>query len=117
MSRKRSTVAPQSVGFDPLTIALAGVLCLAAFCSWRVYHAAGTVIDLAVDRDTYATFIVEHHDNSKDVQSDNVRLAEEVNQGRARLIDAQGESVVMMIACLGIGLALVVRVWRGKGRV
>jgi hypothetical protein len=117
MNRKRSAVAPQSVGFDPLTIALAGVLCLAAFCSWRVHQAAGAVIDLATDVNTYATVIVEHHDNTKDIQSDNVRLEAEVNQGRARLRDAQAEAVVMMVACAGIGLALGVRVWRGRGRV
>lgn len=107
---------PQPQGFDPLTVALAGVLILAAFCSWRVYQAAGSVIDLAVDKDTYATFVVEHHDGSKDIQADNEKLAEEVNTGRARLMDAQGEAVVMMGVCLAIGCALIVRVWR-QGRV
>jgi len=99
-----------------MTVALAGVLLLAAFCSWRVYHAAGSVIDLAVDKDTYATFIVEHHDDTKDIQSDNVRLAEEVNQGRAKLVDAQAEAIVMMVACAGIAVALGVRLWKQKGR-
>lgn len=99
-------------GLDPMTVALAGVLVLAAFCSWRVYHAAGSVIDLAVDRDTYATFVVEHHDGTKDVQADNERLAEEVNTGRAKLMDSQAEAVVMMVACGGIGVALLVRILR-----
>jgi hypothetical protein len=108
-------VKPQT-GLDPMTVALAGVLLLAAFCSWRVYHAAGSVIDLAVDKDTYATFIVEHHDDTKDIQSDNVRLAEEVNQGRAKLVDAQAEAIVMMVACAGIAVALGVRLWKQRGR-
>ena len=112
---RRAKVQPRT-GLDPMTVALAGVLILAAFCSWRVYHAAGTVIDLAVDRDTYATFIVEHADNTKDVQADNAKLAEEVNVGRAKLMDAQGEAVVMMVACAGIALALGVRLWKQKGR-
>ena len=116
MNRKRPARAPQSVGLDPMTVALAGVLILAAFCSWRVHHAAGTVIDLAVDRDTYVTMIVEHADDTKDVQSDNERLAEEVNQGRAKLMDAQAEAVVMMVACAGIALALGMRLWKQKGR-
>lgn len=114
MSRKRPAPAPQSVGLDPMTVALAGVLVLAAFCSWRVYHAAESVINLAVDSDTYVTMIVEHHDDSKDVQSDNVRLAEEVNTGRAKLMDAQAEAVVMMVACAGIAVALGVRCWRAR---
>lgn len=113
MSRRK--VKPQT-GLDPMTVALAGVLLLAAFCSWRVYHAAGSVIDLAVDKDTYATFIVEHHDDTKDIQSDNVRLAEEVNQGRAKLVDAQAEAIVMMVACAGIAVALGVRLWKQRGR-
>lgn len=109
MSRGR---AQPTQGLDPLTVALAGVLLLAAFCSWRVYHAAGSVIDLAVDKDTYATFVVEHHDGTKDVQADNVRLEIEVNQGRAKLMDAQDEAVVMMVACAGIAVALAVRVFK-----
>lgn len=117
MSRKRPARAPQPVGLDPVTVVLAGVLILAALCSWRVYDAAGSVISLAVDSDTYATMIVEHHDDSKDVQSDNVRLAEEVNEGRAKLGDAQAEAVVMMVACAGIAAALCVRVWRGRRTV
>ena len=108
--------ASTDAGLDPMTVALSGVLVLAAFCSWRVYHAAGSVIDLAVDPDTYVTMIVEHHDDTKDVQSDNVRLAEEVNQGRAKLMDAQTEAVVMMVACAGIGCALAMRVWRAKSK-
>lgn len=111
MSRRKAQPAH---GLDPLTVVLAGVLLLAAFCSWRVYHAAESVINLAVDSDTYVTMIVEHADDTKDVQSDNVRLAEEVNQGRAKLMDAQAEAVVMMVACAGIALALGVRCWRAR---
>ena len=112
MSRRKSARASESVGLDPITVALAGVLLLAAFCSWRVYHASGAVINLATDSDTYARFFVEHKDGTKDVQADNVRLAAEVNRGRAKLMSAQTEAVVMMVACAGIGLALAVRVYR-----
>lgn len=116
MNRKQPAVAPQSVGLDPLTIALAGVLLLAAFCSWRIHTAAGSVIDLATDPDTYATMVVEHHDNTRDVQSDNVRLEVEVSQGRRRLMNAQAEAVVMLLVCGAIGVALGVRCWRqGRG--
>lgn len=111
MSRRKEQ-APG--GLDPMTVALAGVLVLAAFCSFRVYHAAGSVIDLAVDKNTYVTMIVEHADDSKDIQSDNEKLAEEVNQGRAKLADAQSEAVVMMVACAGIALALGARVWKSR---
>ena len=109
---KRKASAPQ--GLDPLTVGLAGVLLLAAFCSWRVYHAADTVINLAVDKDTYATFVVEHADNTKDVQADNEKLAEEVNTGRAKLMDAQAQAVGMMVACGLIGAGLTVRLFRRK---
>jgi hypothetical protein len=106
---------PQPKGFDPLTIALAGVLVLAAFCSWRVYSAAGSVIDLAVDVDTYATFVVERHDGSKNIQADNERLAGEVNAGRESLMAAQGEAVAMMLACGLVGVGLAVRLVRRRG--
>jgi len=111
MSRRKAA-RPQ--GLDPLTVGLAGVLILAAFCSYRVYHAAGSVIDLAVDKDTYATFIVEHHDGTKDLQADNEKLANEVNAGRASLMDAQGEAIGMMVACGLIGCGLLVRVVRRR---
>jgi len=114
MSRRKTSVAPQ--GVDPLTVALAGVLLLAAFCSWRVYSAAGSVIDLAVDKDTYATFIVERHDGTKNLQADNEKLAEEVNAGRASLMSAQGEALGMMVACGLIGAGLVARLVKTKTR-
>lgn len=114
MSRRRARTVPQ--GIDPLTVGLAGVLILAAFCSWRVYSAAGSVIDLAVDKDTYATFIVERHDGTKNLQADNEKLAEEVNAGRASLMDAQGEALGMMVACGLIGAGLVARLVKTKIR-
>ena len=113
MSRRRTSTAQ---GVDPLTVALAGVLLLAAFCSWRVYSAAGSVIDLAVDKDTYATFIVERHDGTKNLQADNEKLAEEVNAGRASLMSAQGEALGMMVACGLIGAGLVARLVKTKIR-
>ena len=114
MSRRKASAAP---GLDPLTVGLAGVLLLAAFCSWRVYHAADTVINLAVDADTYAMIVVEHHDGTKDIQADNERLANEVNDGRAKLMEAQGQAVGMMVACGLIGAGLVARIVRHRKTV
>lgn len=113
MSKRR---ASKATGLDPLTVGLAGVLILAAFCSWRVYHAAGAVIDLAVDKDTYAMFIVEHQDGTKDLQADNAKLADEVNAGRASLMSAQGEAIAMMVACGLIGAGLTARLVKTKIR-
>jgi hypothetical protein len=110
--RKKKSIA--SKGLDPLTVGLAGVLLLASFCSFRVYHAAGSVIDLAVDKDTYVAFVVEHADGKKDIQSDNERLAEEVNQGREKLMDAQTQALGMMIACGLIGTGLAIRLLKRK---
>ena len=112
MSRKKASPAPQ--GVDPLVVGLAGVLLLAAFCSWRVYSAAGSVIDLAVDKNTYVTMIVEHHDGTKDLQADNEKLAEEVNAGRASLADAQTQALGMMVACGLIGAGLVARLVKSR---
>jgi hypothetical protein len=113
--RKKKSIAPK--GFDPLTVGLAGVLLLASFCSYRVYHAAGSVLDLAVDKDTYATFIVEHADGKKDLQSDNEKLSDEVNKGRESLMDAQTQALGMMVACGLIGTALGIRTYRQSKRL
>jgi predicted histidine transporter YuiF (NhaC family) len=112
--RKKKSIEPK--GLDPLTVGLAGVLLLASFCSFRVYQAADSVLDLAVDKDTYVAFVVEHADGKKDIQSDNERLAEEVNQGREKLMDAQTQALGMMIACGLIGTALGIRTYRQTKR-
>ena len=50
---KRSPKENADAGVDPVTLALAGVLGISAWCAWRVIVAARAVIAAAEDKETY----------------------------------------------------------------
>ena len=92
-----------------MTLALAGSLLISAWGAWRVHSAAQAVIDAAQDKETYVLFLTD-----EGMKSDNVALAEKVNAGQAALAQAQSEAVLLMVACVVIGVALAWRTVRPK---
>lgn len=99
----------KSEGVDPITLALSGVLLISAWCAWRVWIAAEAIKTAAYDKDTYAQFIVEHADGSKDLQSDNQVLADAVNRSQQALLSAQGEALALIFICALLMAALAYR--------
>lgn len=102
MARKRPAAEK---GVDPVTLALAGMLGMAAWCAYRVIAAAQAVIAAAEDKNTYAIFVTD-----EGLKSDNQHLADEVNKGIAALRSAEVESGILLIICAILAVALVIRV-------
>ena len=97
-------------GVEPVTLALAGVLGISAWCSYRVWWAAEAVKEAANDKDTYLIFITEGK-----MISDNEKVEQKLNASQAALLNAQAEAVMLLVACGLLGLALVGRVLKQKG--
>ena len=88
-----------------MTLALAGVLGISAWCAYRVIVAARAVIAAAEDKDTYVLFITD-----EGLKSDNEKLAGKVNEGMAALRSAESEAVLLLVACALLAGALAWRV-------
>ena len=88
-----------------MTLALAGVLCISAWCAWRVIVAAQAVIAAAESKETYVLFITDDG-----LKSDNEKLAGKVNEGMAALRSAESEAVLLLVACALLAGALAWRV-------
>lgn len=92
-----------------MTLALAGVLGISAWCAYRVIIAARAVIAAAEDKDTYVLFITD-----EGLKSENEALAGKVNEGMAALRSAESEAVLLLVACALLGGALAWRVIKAK---
>ena len=93
-----------------MTLSLAGVLCISAWCAWRVLDAAQAVMEAAGDKETYVLFLTD--DGAK---SDNLKVADRLNESQAALVAAQGEAAMLLVVCALLGLALAYRVIKAKG--
>lgn len=102
MARKRPA---KEKGVDPVTLALAGMLGIAAWCAYRVIVAAQAVIAAAEDKNTYAIFVTD-----EGLKSDNQHLADEVNKGMAALRSAETEAGILVVVCVILAVALAIRV-------
>ena len=101
--------AKPSEGVDPITLALVGILGLAAWCAWRVIVAAGAVIAASEDKETYAMFITD-----EGLKSDNEKLATQVNDGITALRSAESEASILLLICGTLALALAWRLTKGR---
>ena len=88
-----------------MTLALAGVLGISAWCAYRVIVAARAVIAAAEDKETYVLFITD-----EGLKSENEALAGKVNEGMAALRSAESEAVLLLVACALLAGALAWRV-------
>ena len=88
-----------------MTLALAGVLGISAWCAYRVIVAARAVIAAAEDKETYVLFITDDG-----MKSENEALAGKVNEGMAALRSAESEAVLLLVACALLACALAWRV-------
>lgn len=93
-----------------MTLSLAGVLCISAWCAWRVIDAARAVMEAANDKETYVLFLTD-----EGAKSDNLKVAERLNESQAALVAAQGEAAMLLVVCALLGLALAYRVIKAKG--
>ena len=94
-----------------MTLALAGVLCISAWCAWRVIVAARAVVAAAESKETYVLFITDDG-----MKSDNETLAAQVNEGMAALRSAESEAVLLLVACALLAGALAWRVIKANRR-
>ena len=94
-----------------MTLALAGVLGISAWCAWRVIVAARAVIAAAEDKETYVLFITD-----EGLKSENEALAGKVNAGMAALRSAESEAVLLLVACALLAGALCWRVIKANRR-
>lgn len=93
-------------GFDPVTIALAGLLLLASYSSYRVYHHTYTVITTIQTGEGLALIVTD-----KGIMSDSAKDESALSSATKGLVDAQTESIILAISCGGIALALGIRTW------
>lgn len=98
-----------SEGVDPVTLALVGILALAAWCSYRVTVAAEAVIAASEDTNTYALFITD-----EGLKSENEAMANKVNEGIAALRSAESEASLLLLICLILAAALTYRLTKGR---
>lgn len=94
-----------------MTLALAGVLGISAWCAWRVIIAARAVVAAAEDKETYVLFITD-----EGLESENEALAGKVNAGMAALRSAESEAVLLLVACALLAGALCWRVIKANRR-
>ena len=92
-----------------MTLALAGVLGISAWCAWRVIVAARAVIAAAEDKETYVIFLTD-----EGMKSENEALAGKVNEGMAALRSAESEAVLLLVACALLAGALAWRVIKAR---
>ena len=105
----KQSPANADAGVDPVTLALAGVLCISAWCAWRVIVAAQAVIAAAADKETYALFVTD-----EGIKSDNEKMAGQVNEGMAALRSAESEAILLLVACGLLAGALAWRVFKSS---
>lgn len=101
--------AKPSEGVDPVTLALVGILAIAAWCAWRVIIAAQAVIAASEDKNTYALFITDDG-----LKSDNDKLANQVNEGIAALRSAESEASILILVCVVLAACLAYRLTKGR---
>lgn len=101
-------------GVDPQVLALVGTVAISIWCGFQIKSAASSVMDLAMDPNTYVTMVVEHQDSTKDIQSDNERLAEKVNRGQAALKSSMLVADSMIYGSVIIGAAMAWRIVKGS---
>lgn len=93
-------------GADPVTIALAGLLLLASYSSFRVYHHTNTVLTTIQTGEGLALIVTD-----KGIMSDSAKDEAAISSATKGLVDAQSESILLAISCIGIAVALGVRTW------
>lgn len=101
--------ANPSEGVDPVTLALVGILGVAAWCAYRVIVAAQAVIAASEDKETYALFITD-----EGIKSDNEKLANQVNEGIAALRSAESEASILILVCAVLAGCLAYRLTKGR---
>ena len=106
MSRARKP-APKPAGLDPMVVALAGLLAIAAWSSYRTYHHTSVVQQTIQSGEGLALIITD-----KGIQSDSAKDEAALSSATQGLVNAQNESMVLAVACGGIALALAMRVWK-----
>lgn len=72
--------------------------------------AARAVMEAANDKETYVLFLTD--DGAK---SDNLKVADRLNESQAALVAAQGEAAMLLVVCVLLGMALAYRVIKAKG--
>jgi hypothetical protein len=107
---KRKKTSPK--GVDPVTIALAGLLLLASYSSYRVWHHTHTVIDTIQTGEGLALIVTD-----KGIMSDSAKDEASLSSATKGLVDAQTESIILAISCAGIGVALGIRTFRQSTRL
>jgi hypothetical protein len=106
-ARKRVAVKPRS--FDPVIIALAGLLAIASWSSFRVYTHTETVLETLQSGEGLALIITD-----KGIKSDSEKDERALSSATQGLVNARAESMVLSVACAGIALSLAVRLYRGR---
>lgn len=107
MSKRKAK--PKADGFDPMVVALAGLLLIAAWSAFRTYHHIEVVQRTIQSGEGLALIITD-----RGIQSDSAKDEAALSSATQGLVNAQNESLVLAVACGGIGLALVVRMLRAK---
>lgn len=108
MSAKKR-VAVKHRSFDPVIIALAGLLAIASWSSYRVYIHTETVLETLQNGEGLALIITDGG-----IKSDSEKDEKAISSATQGLVNARAESMVLSVACAGIALSLGVRLWRGK---
>lgn len=112
MSRAKRVAKKEPKSFDPVIIALAGLLAITSWSSYRVYAHTDTVLTTLQSGEGLALIVTD-----KGIQSDSAKDEQALSSATQGLKNARAESMVLSVACLGIALSLAIRLLKGRETV
>jgi hypothetical protein len=107
--KKKKSKSKEPSGFDPITIALAGLLVLSCWSSYKVYHNTDTVLETLQHGEGLALIVTDGG-----IKSDSQKDEQALSSATKGLENAKSESIILSIVCAGMGLALAVRLLNSK---
>lgn len=99
--------AAKAAGIDPLVIALAGLLAIAAWSAFRTYYHTAVIQETIQSGEGLALIITD-----SGIMSDSQKDQAALSSATKGLVNAQRESLVLAICCAGIAAALGLRIYK-----